>query len=252
MASNDPPSPTVTAVEHTEGTSYVVAFGDPARYPIFGSDTYTINTFPAACGWNPYQPETGQMAASNAILVDVVGENQPPYSLLMQIGNALCVAVYDALRCVPEQSRGLNFTVLVDAAESNREFKRFINWMINYNRRAGPIGIASLMTCLSVCFCRMHRDGTLQAFAKMPRPQLPRPIFTREDIYFNLSPRERTRLREYANGIRRDRRMPTILARQLIISKVDKRKLHGQLRRLVYGLFMTESDELFRVVVSFL
>ena len=52
--------------------------------------------------------------------------------------------------------------------------------------------------------------------------------------------------------IRRDRRKPTILARQLIISKVDKRKLHGQLRRLVYGLFMTESDELFRVVVSFL
>ena len=52
--------------------------------------------------------------------------------------------------------------------------------------------------------------------------------------------------------VRRDRRMPTILARQLIIRKVDKKKLHGQLRRLVYGLFMTESDELFRVVVSFL
>ena len=46
--------------------------------------------------------------------------------------------------------------------------------------------------------------------------------------------------------------MPTILARQLIISKVDKRKLHGQHRRLVYGLFVTEYDELFRVVVSFL
>ena len=71
-------------------------------------------------------------------------------------------------------------------------------------------------------------------------------------IYFNLSARERARLRDYAKSVRRDRRMPTILARQLIIKKVDKRKLHGQLRRLVYGLFMTESDELFRVVVSFL
>ena len=68
----------------------------------------------------------------------------------------------------------------------------------------------------------------------------------------NLSARERARLRDYAKSVRRDRRMPTILARQLIIKKVDKRKLHGQLRRLVYGLFMTESDELFRVVVSFL
>ena len=68
----------------------------------------------------------------------------------------------------------------------------------------------------------------------------------------NLSARERARLRDYAKSVRRERRMPTILARQLIIRKVDKKKLHGQLRRLVYGLFMTESDELFRVVVSFL
>ena len=64
--------------------------------------------------------------------------------------------------------------------------------------------------------------------------------------------RERARLRDYAKSVRCERRMPTILARQLIIKKVDKKKLHGQLRRLVYGLFMTESDELFRVVVLFL
>ena len=76
--------------------------------------------------------------------------------------------------------------------------------------------------------------------------------FDLQTLYFNLSARERKRLREYAKSVRRERRMPSILARQLIIRKVDKRKLHGQLRRLVYGLFMTESDELFRVVVSFL
>ena len=99
-----------------------------------------------------------------------------------------------------------------------------------------------------------HRDGTLQAFTETPD------LATISDpselnlgaLYFNLSARERERLRWHAKMIRRDRRMPTILARQLIIRKVDKRKLHGQLRRLVYGLFMTESDELFRVVVSFL
>ena len=34
MASNDPP--TVAAVEHSEGASYVVDFGDPLRYPLPG------------------------------------------------------------------------------------------------------------------------------------------------------------------------------------------------------------------------
>ena len=92
-----------------------------------------------------------------------------------------------------------------------------------------------------------HRDGTLQICTKTPdKATTSGPgEFDLGALYFNLSPRERKRLRAH-------RRMPTILARQLIISKVDKRKLHGQLRRLVYGLFMTESDELFRVVVSFL
>ena len=47
---NDPPSPTVTAVEHTEGTSYLVAFGDPARYPLPPNSTtaYQLRlTYPA-------------------------------------------------------------------------------------------------------------------------------------------------------------------------------------------------------------
>ena len=100
-----------------------------------------------------------------------------------------------------------------------------------------------------------YLDGTVQAFTISPDLATISGAdefvlngtgeFDLNSIYFNLSPRERKRLRAH-------RRMPTILARQLIISKVDKRKLHGQLRRLVYGLFMTESDELFRVVVSFL
>ena len=60
MASNDPPA--VTAVEHTEGTSYLVAFGDPRRYPLPSSVTYYSQDFPAAGGENPYQPEMALLA----------------------------------------------------------------------------------------------------------------------------------------------------------------------------------------------
>ena len=125
---------------------------------------------------------------------------------------------------------------------------------MEHDRRAPGPGGGPLfsMICLVISFYRMcYRDGTLQAFTERPDVEN-LSMFDIGSLYFNLSARERTRLREYANGVRRDRRMPTILARQLIIKKVDKKKLHGQLRRLVYGLFMTESDELFRVVVSFL
>ena len=254
MASNDPP--TVTAVEHTEGTSYVVAFGDPARYPLPNSENYFCDRFPAAGGENPYQPEMGNMAQCVAQLMPEDASAAPnatmTMALMMQMGNALCVSMYDALRCVPEESRGLSFKFLMN----QNQIESATNWFVDYSQRAGPqSGIGSLAVCLFVCFYRMcHRDGTLQICTETPdkATRSAPDNFDMGAFYFNLSPRERTRLREYANGIRRDRRMPTILARQLIISKVDKRKLHGQLRRLVYGLFMTESDELFRVVVSFL
>ena len=255
MASNNAPSPTVAAVEHTEGTSYVVAFGDPARYPIFGSDRFPMYVFPAAGGENPYQPESGLLADLNANLV-TLGENEPPGSLIMQIGNALCVPIYDALRCVPEESRGLSYyEVLTTAAESNQEFKTIMDWMVAYHRRAGLIGVVAKIYCLATCFYRMcYRDGTLQICTKTPEEATTDgpTQFDLRTLYFNLSARERTRLREYANGVRRERRMPYVLARQLIIKKVDKKKLHGQHRRIVYGLFVPESDELFRVVVSFL
>ena len=168
MASNDPPSLTVTAVEHTEGTSYEVAFGDPARYSLPGSENYFCRGFPAAGGENPYQPETGLLADLNANLV-TLGENEPPGSLIMQIGNALCVPIYDALRCVPEESRGLSYAVLTTAAESNQEFKTFMDWMVAYIRRAGLIGVVAKIYCLATCFYRMcYRDGTLQICTKTP------------------------------------------------------------------------------------
>ena len=246
----------VQAVQHIEGTSYVVAFGDPARYPIFGSDRFPMYVFPAAGGENPYQPEMGNMAQWVAQLMPEDASTAPngPMSmaLMMQMGNALCVSMYDALRCVPEESRGLSFKFLMN----QNQIKSATNWFVDYSQRAGHQGgIGSLAVCLFVCFYRMcHRDGTLQICTKTPDKATlgSAAHFDLGALYFNLSPRERTRLREYAKRVRRERRMPYVLARQLIIRKVDKRKLHGQFRRLFYGLFMTESDELFRVVVSFL
>ena len=251
MASNDPPA--VTAVEHTEGTSYAVAFGDPSRFPLTNSDNYYHSHFPAAGGENPYQPEIGLMAPLVAQLKQL--GTAPDGVLIGPIGNASCVSVYDALRCVPEQSRGLSpAKLIVNITKSNLDVRAAYRWILD-DAQLGDGARSFLYVCLIICLYRMcYRDGTLQAFATTPEDATTgdRNEYSLGALYFNLSARERTRLREYAKSVRRDRRMPSILARQLIIRKVDKRKLHGQLRRLVYDLFMTESDELFRVVVSFL
>ena len=262
MASNDPgpwtaTATTVTAVEHTEGTSYMVAVGDPAAFPFPGSDHYHCRDFPAAGGENPYQPERELLQPLVGHL-NLLGDVAPDGAFLGRIANALCVSFYETLRRVPERSRGLDFgTLLSESAESNFLVEAALTRLMEHDRRAPGPGGGPLFTmiCLVISFYRMcYRDGTVQAFAETPD------LATTSDsthsdllnLYFNLSARERARLRDYAKSVRRERRMPTILARQLIIRKVDKKKLHGQLRRLVYGLFMTESDELFRVVVSFL
>ena len=126
MASNDPgpwtaTATTVTAVEHTEGTSYLVAVGDPAAFPFPGSDHYHCRDFPAAGGENPYQPEMGNMAqfVSQLMPEDASAAPDGPMTmaLMMSMGNALCVSMYDALRCVPEESRGLSFGVLMKRNE---------------------------------------------------------------------------------------------------------------------------------------
>jgi len=259
MASNDPgpwtaTATTVTAVEHTEGTSYLVAVGDPAAFPFPGSDHYHCRDFPAAGGENPYEPERELLQPLVGHL-NILGDVAPDGAFLGRIANALCVSFYETLRRVPERSRGLDFgTLLSESAESNFLVEAALTRLMEHDRRAPGPGGGPLFTmiCLVISFYRMcYRDGTLQAFTERPDVEN-LSMFDIGSLYFNLSARERARLRDYAKSVRRERRMPTILARQLIIRKVDKKKLHGQLRRLVYGLFMTESDELFRVVVSFL
>ena len=255
MASDDDAAPVPAAVEHTEGTSYEVAFGDPVRYPLHNSENYSIRDFHAVGGENPYRVEYALLPPLVEQLAQLA--TPPENALAVRIGNAICVSVYDALRCVPEQSRGLSSAkLIVNITKSNLEVRTIFHWILHDAQLGDIDGARSfLCVCLIICLYRMcHRDGTLQAFTETPEKATTSAPTAGHlaALYFNLSARERTRLREHAKAVLRDRRMPSILARQLIIRKVDKKKLHGQLRRLVYGLFMTESDELFRVVVSFL
>ena len=248
---NDPPSPTVTAVEHTEGTSYEVAFGDPSRFPLTNSDNYYHSDFPAAGGENPYQPEIGLMAP----LVDELKQlgSAPDWAHSAFIGNASCVAVYGALRCVPEQSRGLSpAKLIVKITQSNLDVRAAYRWILD-DAQLGDGARSFLYVSLIICLYRMcYRDGTLQAFATTPEDATTgdRNEYSLGALYFNLSPRERTRLREYANGVRRDRRMPYVLSRQLILRKAQRGG--GPSGRFIRRNFLPDSDELFRVVVSFL
>ena len=56
-----------TPVQHIEGTSYAVAFGDPENNSLSANHTLASRTasfapYPAAGGLNPYDPERGSMA----------------------------------------------------------------------------------------------------------------------------------------------------------------------------------------------
>ena len=97
-----------TSVEHTEGTSYLVAFGHPTRYPLplqhFEGVSRLNLSYPAAGGENPYQPERGRLAHYVAELVPVDVSAAPPSALVtvLHIASALCVTIYEAnLTCKP-------------------------------------------------------------------------------------------------------------------------------------------------------
>ena len=90
---------------------------------------------------------------------------------------------------------------------------------MNYDRQAPGPGGAPLfsMICLVVSFYRMcHRDGTLQAFTERQDVANLSCIFDIGSIYFNLSARERKRLREYAKSVRRERRTRSTTTRRWV------------------------------------
>ena len=87
-------------------------------------------------------------------------------------------------------------------------------------------------------------DRTLVAFHEMPNFNvLQGGQVELVGIHLNLSARERGRLRV-------PRRMPYVLARQLVLKKVTRRRLRGA-QRQVWQL-LSLPDELFRVVIKFL
>ena len=248
MASDDDAAAVPAAVEHTEGTSYVVPFGDPSSHPLPGSENFYCRPFPAAGGENPYQTEVRDMAPLNN-QVRIYGETTPSAHLLGLMGNALSVTFYDVLRRVPEQSRGLDFvTLLNDVARSSQDARTAVTWLVNCDRNqpggvgGGPMTPLYSVICLVICLYRMcYRDGTLQAFTERSDVSNLSCLFDIGSLHFNLSARERERLRWHAKMIRRDRRMPSILESELSAEA-----------EIGAFIFMTESNDLWRVVASFL
>ena len=124
--------------------------------------------------------------------------------------------------------------------------------------RASRVSIIAVFMIMCLFRCCYH-DNTVVAFAECPRQydgDRDRSAPLCQGIHFNLSPRERKRLREYTNGIRRDRRMPYIISRELILRKSRHSKNAAgrcwNRRRLFTLEDAPASDDLFRVVVSFL
>ena len=243
------------SVAHTEGTSYIVAFGHPELFPMPGSRDLVFSPFTAAGGQNPYQPESGVLHAIYTEIQEVgqswttIHSVPPPF--LCRFSTYVLHHLYEALRGLSERSRGLRLEELIGhmrplaTDQYAVAILRSIGGEDQENRGTLIVAIA-VAALIRGC----HEDKTLTAFSATldPPPAIFDANWTRK-IYFNLSDRERKRLRRFDNGIRR---MPYVLMRQLILRKAPKKGAHGPARRLVRRSFMPDSEELFRVVVSFL
>ena len=251
MASDDDAPP--RSVTHTEGTSYIVAFGHPELFPLPGSRYLAFSPFPAAGGQNPYQPVSGVLREIHTQMQEdgeswTIQSVPPPF--FCRFSTYVLHHFYEALRGLSEQSRGLRLGELMGHMNLATDqyavaILRDIGGEDQENRGTLIVAIA-----VAALICGCHEDKTLTAFSAMldPPPAILDASWTR-NVYFNLSDRERKRLRRFDNGVRR---MPYVLMRQLILRKAPKKGAHGPARRLVRRSFMPDSEELFRVVVSFL
>ncbi len=264
-SNNDDPYPFETAAQiaargaattvHAEGESYGFTFGSgglggagsgPGGVPRI----YPRPAFPAAGGTNPYEPERNFIA--NWYRADF--GHGPTFD---EVGCWFSAHVYDVLRALPERSRG------IDKATLARRTRAVISPLMD-DREIGGF--------LTACLVRgCHLDGTFAAFSPMrenerflarmrlftarmdvmraqigrgPPPEDDDMLNSGEDafVYFNLSAGERKRLRVL-------RRMHYVVARQLILKKNKK---HARGHRLFTLHDAPASEELFRVVVSFL
>ena len=240
---------------HAEGESYGFTFGSgglggagsgPGGVPRL----YPRPSFPAAGGTNPYEPERNFIA-------NWYRANCGRGPTFDEVGGWFSAHVYDVLRALPERSRG------IDKATLARRTRALISPLMD-DREIGGF--------LSACLVRgCHLDGTFAAFSPMkekerflarmrlftarmdvmraqigrgPPPEDDDMLNSGEDafVYFNLSAGERKRLRVL-------RRMHYVVARQLILKKNKK---HARGHRLFTLHDAPASEELFRVVVSFL
>ncbi len=264
-SNNDDPYPFETAAQiaargaattvHAEGESYGFTFGSgglgsagsgPGGVPRL----YPRPAFPAAGGTNPYEPERNFIA-------NWYRANCGRGPTFDEVGCWFSAHVYDVLRALPERSRG------IDKATLARHTRAVISPLMD-DREIGGF--------LSACLVRgCHLDGTFAAFSPMkenerflarmrlftarmdvmraqigrgPPPEDDDMLNSGEDafVYFNLSAGERKRLRVL-------RRMHYVVARQLILKKNKK---HARGHRLFTLHDAPASEELFRVVVSFL
>ena len=223
-----------TQVQHIEGTSYVVAFGDPARHSLPATEDYNCPDFPAGDGVNPYEPELHLLAP---VLEELENSTEPGVELVCRAGCALSAYVYETIKYGSERfferTRGLSATHILHI--TSNVFPDVAAVVAVLRQHESVVGIAMM-----VCLYRMcHLDGTFAAFSETPPER-------REDnllggLYFTLSAQERKRHRVL-------RRMPYVVARQLALKKHKKDPTAP--RRLL--ILEDAPEELFRVVVSFL
>ena len=118
MASDgDAPS----SVMHTEGNSYVVAFGHPELFPLPGSGHLVFSPFSAAGGQNPYQPVSGVLRMIHTEMQEegeswTVDTVPPPF--FCRFSTYVLHHFYEALRGLSERSRGLRFVDLLDCMKT--------------------------------------------------------------------------------------------------------------------------------------
>ena len=241
-------------VMHTEGNSYVVAFGHPELFPLPGSGHLVFSPFSAAGGQNPYQPVSGVLRMIHTEMQEegeswTVDTVPPPF--FCRFSTYVLHHLYEALRGLSERSRGLQLAELMghmNHLATDQHALAILRHIGGEDQETRVTFIVAIAVAALIRGCQEDKTLTACSATLDFPPAILDASWTRH-LYFNLSVRERKRLRRFDNEVRR---MPYVLMRQLILRKAPKKGAHGPARRLVRRSFMPDSEELFRVVVSFL
>ena len=223
-------------VQHIEGTSYAVAFGDPERHPLPSWEDYNCPAFPAGDGLNPYEPESHLLAP----LIEEMEPETMDVGIACRAGCALSAYVYEVIKFGSERSfertRGLSTQHMLHIT---RELYPNVKTVVEALKADPTLLCISMLVCL---YRMCHLDGTFAAFSETPPEIRSGDDSALAGFYFTLSAQERKRHRVL-------RRMPYVVARQLALKKNKKKNATPQRRLLALE---DAPDDLFRLVVSFL